>query len=517
MVRTGISIAILAAAAMVLAIAPAPIIHTQAYQEIRVPDAPAGPATPGSASMVINRDWLFEINQAADISVYDHRHLTVAAGCDVNGDGYGDVLVGDHDYDFQYTRDDNGRAWLFYGSPTGLSATPARTFDPPYLNYYGFFGVSVACNLDVNNDGFDEVVIGMDNYESTYSDEGAVFVWYGAESGPTTAYNWMVRGGTTYAHFGVSVDSAGSVNDDDYDDLIVSSRDYSANQTLAYVWHGGASGLGTTNRAADWSARISPENGDLAHGIGDVNGDGWDDVMVGALLYDGALTNQGAVYVWYGSATGLGANGTAANADWIAYGGQAEARFGLAGDGVGDLNGDSWDDLAVGAYLYDDPDANEGAVFVWYGSASGLGDSGNPANADWYATSNCVSCILGYSVRPGGDINKDGFDDILVGAPNYTAPAGGGTLVNAGALFAWLGSAAGLGDPGTPANADFVGYGDQADGRLGYNDIAAGDVNGDGLSDLFGAAARWENGQTDEGAVFGYYHIPKVFVPLVMK
>ena len=258
--------------------------------------------------------------------------------------------------------------------------------------------------------------------------------------------------------------------------------------------------------------------GFLARGIGDVNGDGWDDVMVGMHNYDGSFTDQGAVYVWYGSATGLGPSGTAANADWSAVGGQALAYLGWGGDGVGDLNGDGYDDLAVGAYGYDSGETNEGAVFVWYGSASGLGPTGSPGNADWWAESNAAGAQLGYSVRPGGDVNGDGFADLLAGAYAYPAQSGGGTLAAAGAWFVWLGAPAGLGGAGTPANADVAGYGDQAQGRLGRDDVAAGDVNGDGLSDIFAAAYMYDMGETDEGAVFGYYSpYQRLFLPLVLR
>jgi hypothetical protein len=481
-----------------------------------VPGAQAEPVSPDN-TIILAPQWHFETNQAADISVYDHRELDVAAGCDVNGDGYKDVIVGDRDYDYLYARDDNGRAWLFYGSAAGLSATPARTFDPPYTNNYGFFGTRVWCDVDVNNDGFDDILIAMDNYEASYADEGAVYVWYGSATGPTSGYNWMARGNATYAHFGISLDSAGDVNGDNFDDIIVIGWDYYAETTVARVWHGGTGGLGASNRAADWTATVGGGIGFLARGIGDVNGDGWDDVMLGTHNYDGSFTDQGAVYVWYGSATGLGPSGTVANADWSAFGGQASAYFGWAGDGVGDLNGDGYDDLAVGAYGYDSGETNEGAVFVWYGSASGLGLIGSPGNADWSAESNAVSAQLGYSLRPAGDVNGDGYADLIAGAYAYPVASGGGTLAAAGAWFVWLGSAAGLGNAGTPGNSDFAGYGDQAQGRLGRDDVAAGDVNGDGFSDIFAAAYMYDMGETDEGVVFGYYSPRRLFLPLVLR
>ena len=167
--------------------------------------------------------------------------------------------------------------------------------------------------------------------------------------------------------------------------------------------------------------------------------------------------------------------------------------------------------MAVGAYGYDNPETSEGAVFVWYGSAAGLGTAmGNPGNAGWRAESN-VGSSLGFSLRPAGDVNGDGYADLLAGAPSYPAPSGG-------AWFVWLGAPAGLGDPGTPANADVAGYGDQAGGGLGRDEIAAGDVNGDGFSDIFAAAYMYDMGQTDEGVVFGYYSpYRRLFLPLVLR
>ena len=471
--------------------------------------------------IILEPDWMFETNQVADISDLDHRELMVGSGCDVNGDGFDDVLVGDRDYDYQFTKDDNGRAWLYFGQAGGLNSTPDIIFNPPYVNYYGFFGEKVDCAGDVNNDGYEDIIIGMDNYDYSYDDEGAVFVYYGSPTGPSTTYSWMARGDSTYAHFGLSVDSAGDINNDGYDDIIVGTlEDYLASLPHVYVWLGGPSGLGDPGLPsnADWTAS-GPSGGisgfgRTVRGIGDVNGDTYDDIMIGSFLYDGEVTNEGAVFIYYGSASGLGSPGTPANADSKAVSSQIDSRFGYAGDGVGDLNDDGYDDIAVGAFAYDHPETNEGALFVWYGSAGGFGGIGNPGNADWTAEGN-VSASLGYVVRPAGDVNDDGYADLLATAYSYPFNSQGTPLANAGAWFIWTGSASGLGENGTPITADYAGYGDQADGRLGRDDAGVADVNNDGLSDIFIASYLYDHPEIDEGVVLGYYSESYILITLL--
>lgn len=164
--------------------------------------------------------------------------------------------------------------------------------------------------------------------------------------------------------------------------------------------------------------------------------------------------------------------------------------------------------MAVGAYAYDSPEANEGKVFVWYGSATGLGTNGTPANADWEAESNSTGSIFGYSVAAGGDVNDDGYDDLLVTAPSY--PIGG-------AWFLWTGSADGLGPSGSPLNCTDSGYSDQSGSNLGRDTAGALDANGDGRDDIFVAARLYSNGQSYEGMVFGYYSFAHQYLPLIIR
>jgi hypothetical protein len=147
-----------------------------------------------------------------------------------------------------------------------------------------------------------------------------------------------------------------------------------------------------------------------------------------------------------------------------------------------------------------------------------LGDSGTPANADWSAETDTAGTQLGYVVRSAGDVNNDGYADLLATAYNF--PGGGGTLAGAGAWFVWLGSLSGLDEPGTPINADIAQYCNQASAYSGRDDAGAGDVNRDHFSDIFVAAFNYDDPETNEGVASGWYS-PYVsiaqFLPLVVR
>jgi hypothetical protein len=382
----------------------------------------------------------------------------------------------------------------------------------------------------------------MSNFNFFSFDEGAVFIWYGSEDGLGASYDWMARGDATYAHLGWHAGPAGDVNGDGYDDIIAGAYRYDGGAiSHAYVWYGSADGLDLGGSRyegwpsnADWTATTDQHCqagscsafGTRVGSAGDVNGDGYDDVFVGASRYNNGEADEGVVFVWHGSASGLGASGTPANADWIAESNQVDAQLGgrwsswdSCGIDAADVNGDGYDDLIIGAHLYDYPDNNEGKVFVWYGSEDGLngGVDGNPSNAAWTAESNQADAHYGGEVSSAGDFNGDGYDDVLIGAPYYDV-TNGAALTNVGLAAIWFGSASGLGASGTPANADWFAYPDVLGSMYGFSVDSAGDVNGDGYGDVIVGAYTHTNGQTNEGAAYAYYGWTYMqFLPMVVK
>lgn len=442
-----------------------------------------------TGGLSITGDWLAESDQvSAEFGV------SVATAGDVNGDGYSDIIVGARYYDNGQTNE--GRTYVFHGSASGLSTAPDWTAESD--QDYAYFGSSISTAGDVNNNGYSDVIIGAQSYSNGQLHEGRVYVYHGSSTGLSTTADWIAESDLVDTFFGCSVSTAGDINADGYSDIIIGANGYDIGADdggAVYVYHGSASGLSTT---ADWTAESGQEYayfGDSVSTAGDVNGDGYCDVIVGAYSYTNDQTDEGAAFVWHGSTSGLGDNGTPANADWTAEGNQNFSSYGESVSTAGDVNGDGYSDVIIGASSYDNGQNEEGRTFVYHGSASGLSTT-----ADWTAESDLANAYFGISVATAGDVNGDGYADVTVGAITYT-----NGHPDEGAAFVWHGSATGLGANGTPANADWAVESNQGEAYFGISVSTAGDVNGDGYSDVIVGAYQYTNGQSDEGAAFVYH------------
>lgn len=432
-----------------------------------------------SGGLNTTASWTVESNQA---SAYLGR--AVSAAGDVNGDGYSDVIVGADSYDNGETNE--GIVYVFYGSSVGLSTTADWTAEINQAS--ASFGRSVSTAGDVNGDGYSDVIVGAHFYDNSHTNEGGAFVYHGSPGGLSTTANWSAESNQVNGYLGISVSTAGDVNGDGFNDVIVGAYGYDngeVDEGRAYVFHGSLGGLNTT---ANWTAEGNQAYANFGTSVsfaGDVNGDGYGDVIVGADGYDNGETNEGKAFVYHGSSTGL--NTTAA---WSVEGNQAFALLGSAVSSAGDVNGDGFSDVILGLQYYDNPETNEGRAFVYYGSSSGLNTT-----ADWTAESNQANAYFGISVSTAGDVNGDGFSDVIIGARYYD---NGET--DEGRAFVYHGSSTGL---STVAN--WTAESNQNYGSYGFSVSTAGDVNGDGYSDVIVGATYYDNGETNEGRAFVYH------------
>ncbi len=417
--------------------------------------------------------WTDEANQAnASFGA------SVANAGDVNGDGYDDVIVGARGYSNGESAE--GAAFLYLGGPSGLSTTAAWTAEPNVAD--ANFGTSVSSAGDVNGDGYADVIIGANWYADGQVYEGRAYVYHGGPSGLSASPDWAVESNMVHAFFGDEVASAGDVNGDGYDDVIVSAPMYGLNGAV-FVYFGSATGLSTT---ADW-AMAGDQNfgvfGSGAQGAGDVNGDGYDDIVIGAQFQG----QGGQVFVYHGSAFG-----PSLSPDWVANGMQVDGFFGFSVAGVGDVNGDGFDDVLIGAPQEDGGEQDEGRVHLVLGSVAGLETS-----IVWSAEPNQANSQFGASISGAGDVNGDGYADAIVGALSYEDEATG-----TGKAYLYTGNPAGL-----SADPVWTAQSDQSNAFFGITVSAAGDVNGDGVSDAIVGADWYDNGETNEGRAFVYHGI----------
>lgn len=425
----------------------------------------------------------------ADGDQTDCRFGTVAPAGDVNGDHYDDVLIGA--YNHSGSAANEGKVYLYLGGPAGLSPSPSWTAES------GQAGAQLGDKLsgagDVNGDGYDDLVVGAGHYSHDFSDEGAAFLYLGSATGPAAHPQWSAYGGQAGAEFGACVQAAGDVNGDGYADVIVGSWLYDTNGHVdggrAFVYLGSDTGLAETPAWVGQSDSPGAVYGYFCSGAGDLNGDGYDDIVVGARRFSGnGLSKEGRVYVYYGSSTG-----PSLTPGWIQDGGQAGGEFGGSVAGAGDADADGCDDLIVGAFRYDNAAGKDaGRAYLFLGAPNG------PSHAPaWVVDGDQPGGNYGYHVDRAGDVDGDGHADVIVTAALY--PANG--LIGAGRAYVYLGTPFGL----SPAPA-WVQDGDQAGGELGDAARGLGDVNGDGYRDVgTGALYRAEGSLVHAGRAYVFY------------
>jgi Ca2+-binding RTX toxin-like protein len=461
---------------------------------------------------------------------------SVASAGDINGDGFDDLIVGAHYADAAGNlKDRAGGSYVVFGKASSFGA--AIDLGQIALGSGGFVihgqdagdlsGQSVATAGDINGDGFDELIIGAryaDAAGNTKSYAGGSYVVFGKASSFGAAIDlanvatgnggFVIHGQDAGDLSGGSVASAGDINGDGFDDLVIGARYADGAGNLkdraggSYVVFGKSSGFGA---AIDLGQIALGNGGFVIHGqdagdfsggsvasAGDINGDGFDDLIVGASRADAAGNTKsyaGGSYLVFGKASGFGAAidlGQVAlgSGGFVIHGQDAGDFSGASVAAAGDVNGDGFDDLIVGAH-YADGASNlkdrTGGSYVVFGKASGFGaaiDLGQIAlgNGGFVIHGQDAGDLSGGSVASAGDIDGDGFDDLIVGAhyadgaSNLKDRAGGSYVIFGGdfsALVTHPGSAAADSLSGT-AGADVM------IGGLG-NDTLNGDAGSDAL------------------------------------
>jgi hypothetical protein len=394
--------------------------------------------------------------------------FSVSAAGDVNGDGFADVVIGARDFESETGQSNEGRAHLFLGGPNPPGAVQAwratATFEPAAR-----LGHSVGPAGDVNGDGFADVIVGMPNYDGVDTDAGRVLAYLGDATGLADAPAWSAEPDRAGALFGFSAAGAGDVNGDGYGDVIVGAPADSndlGGQGRVYVYHGAAGGLDTIAARILETSVAGAIFGNSVATAGDVNGDGYADVIVGA-------PGAGRAHVYLGSPSGL-----QATPHWTVQPSPPSSTCGASVAAAGDVNGDGFSDVIFGCPTYTNGQLREGRALVYHGSSAGLAPI-----AAWTAESGEVDGFLGFAVATAGDVNGDGYTDVIVGAAGYDV--GPDDDVDEGAAFVYHGGPSGL-----AIMPDWVEGPGVADAAAGTSVATAGDVDGDGYADVLVGAPR---------------------------
>ncbi|MFN6538962.1 MAG: VCBS domain-containing protein [Nostoc sp. EkiNYC01] len=368
----------------------------------------------------------FKIN---GIAAGDLSGTFVSSAGDVNGDGFDDVIIGAMFAD--PNGDNSGQSYVVFGKSTGFSTN----LDLSTLNGSNGFkinGILAGDNLgnsvrsagDINNDGFDDLLIGARRADPNGSDSGQSYVVFGSSGGFSPTLNlstlngsngFAINGIALGDYSGNSVSSAGDINGDGFDDLIIgaSSADPNGFQSgQSYVVFGKNTGFSATLNLST----LNGSNGFAINGIaaydssgisvssaGDVNGDGFDDLIIGATFADPNGSSSGQSYVVFGKSTGFSATlnlSTLNGSNGFVINGIAVEDFsGNSVSSAGDVNNDGFDDLIIGAFGADPNGSSSGQSYVVFGNGApvldlnGLGSNSVGINFSATFTGTPVSIV----------------------------------------------------------------------------------------------------------------------------
>ncbi len=421
--------------------------------------------SPGSSYVVFGRSVGFEptINLSTlngsngfrldGVTAIDRSGYALSAAGDVNGDGLDDLIIGAYRDSSNGSYSSGGSYVLFgrcSGFPAAIDLSSLDGSDGFRLGSEGpsRSGFAVSAAGDVNGDGLDDLIIGAP-YASPNGNTsaGSSFVVFGRSTGFAAAFDlstldggngFRLDGASRYDMSGRAVSAAGDVNGDGLDDLIVGAPEARPN---------GNSGAGSSyvvfGRSAGFAAVINLSTLDGSNGFrldgvgardysgkavsaaGDLNGDGLDDLVIGASGSDANGLESGSTYVVFGRSTGFDATMSLSTLDGSSGfrldGVAAGNRSGRALSAAGDFNGDGLDDLIIGAPYASSNVEFTGSSYLVFGSSTGFAATVGLSTLDGHTGFRLDGLALGDSsgsaVSTAGDVNGDGLDDLIIGAP----------------------------------------------------------------------------------------------------
>jgi len=374
---------------------------------------------------------------------YNNFGTSVSSAGDFNNDGFDDIIISANNIVFLYfgnNQNDGEPDLIFYSENNGV-----------------YFGATLASSGDINNDGFDDLIIGDRGYDISY---GRAYIYYGNNILDNNVDLYLYSDNEN-ANFGNSVSTAGDVNNDGFDDFLVGFSDGINNAGKVNLYFGSAN----PDNESDFSfSGVDMNNERMEFQVataGDVNNDGYDDFLVGG--------NQ--PYSYFGIAY-LFLGGVTINQEPLLTFNQyiSDDEFAKSFASAGDINNDGFDDIIIGAEYTNNM---FGATYIYYGGT-------NPDNIADFTINFDSQALFGNSVATCKDFNGDNISDLLIGAEDYN-----GYMGKCGVYF---------GSNNFDITEDLTFTISGTDANFG-NSISGGDINNDGYIDIVIASLRYQNGR----------------------
>ena len=460
---------------------------------------------------------LGDLNGINGVRLHDNNSRTSAcpggAAGDVDGDGVDDLAIA-ATFASLSERPYAGSSYVVFGKRRTFSGVEALA-EISELRLDGGaaedFAHAISSAGDINGDGFSDLVIGAQGADPNGMNQaGSSYVVFGsptAFASPTALdsiqmpQGFRIDGPSVDSESGARVGQLGDVNGDGLGDLFVSAHGAGSDGGHSFVVFGSASGYPSTLALADLDGDVGfrIEGASIfAAGAGDVNDDGLDDIILGNPVADpNGVSNAGSVYVIYGTQAGFENPLVLSNLDqsqgYRIDGGSQDDYFGGSVGGAGDVNDDGIDDIVVGARGADPGGVSgAGSSYVIFGRRDVIGapvPSELLNGFNGFRMNGLAEEALGGSVSGLGDVNNDGLDDFILGADRASS-----SDQFSGRSYVLFGRSGGFGAVFDLAGLDGA-TGFRIEGR-GFYDFAgscvnrAGDINGDGVNDIYIGSIR---------------------------
>jgi hypothetical protein len=372
-------------------------------------------------------------------------------------------------------------------------------------------GAGVAVLLDANGDGYGDIVIGAPGSDEGAAEAGQIYLLLGSP------YPWSLGtdlGGADASFHGegfgdsvgTSIADAGDVDGDGLSDLLIGApyaANVPANEGRTYLVLGRTGGWSPDESLSLANASFVGEggqdlSGSVVAGAGDVDGDGFDELLVASPSNDEAAADAGQVYLIRGAPTGWAPQTALASADASFLGEAEEDGAGRAIAGAGDMDGDGLHDILIAAIANDEGGESAGKVYLVLGASVPWATDVPLSSADATFLGDDAWDQAGLGLDGGGDVDGDGLDDLVVGAQgsDLAGPDAGQTYLVLGRMDAGWGTDVAL----ATADASFLG---EASGHESGDGVAcAGDVDGDGLADLVVGAPTIDDTGINSGRAY---------------